>query len=36
MTEKVIDIGYFLEKVKNNGYSNVALDFELSDPKVNV
>jgi hypothetical protein len=34
--EKAIDIGYFLQKVKNNGYSAVALDFEITDPKSNV
>jgi hypothetical protein len=34
--EKAIDIGYFLQKIKNNGYSGVALDFEITDPKSNV
>lgn len=35
-TEKPIDLAYFLNKVKNNGYSTVALDYEITDPKVNV
>lgn len=26
-TEKPIDLAYFLNKVKNNGFSTVALDY---------
>lgn len=26
-TEKPIDLAYFLKKVKNNGYSTIALDY---------
>lgn len=36
LPDKVIDGGYFLNKVKANGYSIAALDYELTDPKPNV
>lgn len=35
-TDKAIDLAYFLRKIKNDGYSTVALDYELVDPRVNV
>ena len=33
ITEKAIDIAYFVNKIKGNGYSIVALDQEVTDPK---
>lgn len=36
LPDKLIDVGYFLNKVQANGYSIAALDYELTDPKPNV
>lgn len=32
-TSKCIDVTYFLDKIKTNGYSTVALDQEVADAK---
>lgn len=31
--DKAIDVSYLLNKIRGNGYSTVALDYELADPK---